>query len=204
MKEKLIKKFDRQAASYNNNRKNRRLEYYRKILLAGAQGNVLEVAVGVGDNFHYYPKEQVKVTAIDFSGEMLKYAESAAKEANVEASFIQANLENINFPKHSFDCIVSTMTLCSYTKPVHILNQMNHWCKPNGQILMLEHGLSSNRFFRFLQHGIDPFSNHFSGCHMNRDIKSLVLESDLYSLKMERYLLDMIYLIWAKPQTREL
>ncbi|MBI3583113.1 MAG: methyltransferase domain-containing protein [Nitrospinae bacterium] len=45
----------------------------RRILLNQAKGNVLEVAVGTGKNFRYYPQD-CQIIAVDLSPAMLKAA----------------------------------------------------------------------------------------------------------------------------------
>jgi len=61
--------------------------------------------------------------------------------------FIESDAEKIDFPKDTFDSIVSTLSLCSYRDHIRMLNNFNKWCKPDGGIYLLEHGLSSNKIF---------------------------------------------------------
>ena len=72
----LIRIFDKQANIYEKRRKDQSQAKWREKLLSSAKGKVLEVAVGAGANFQYYPSG-VEVTAVDFSGEMLKKAKAA-------------------------------------------------------------------------------------------------------------------------------
>jgi len=56
---------------------------WRKRLWAKVEGHhILEVGVGTGKNFDYYPKD-ARITAIDFSGQMLKQAERKRDRKNV-------------------------------------------------------------------------------------------------------------------------
>src|SRR3954468_20823022 len=111
--DKLIRIFDKQAKGYEERRKSQSQAKWREKLLSSAKGKVLEVAVGAGTNFQYYPGG-VEVTAIDFSEEMLKKAKEAAIEEGIDARFIHTDVESFSFEDHSFDTVISTLSLCGY------------------------------------------------------------------------------------------
>ncbi|MOA09898.1 hypothetical protein D3C78_1297590 [compost metagenome] len=54
---------------------------------------MLELAVGTGANFPFYPQE-VKITATDFSEAMLEKAQRAAKYYRLKADFICSDIED--------------------------------------------------------------------------------------------------------------
>lgn len=198
-KEELVRKFDQQARMYEQNRNNQALGLWREKLLKSARGDVLEVGVGAGANFPFYDRDQVKVTAADFSEEMIGIARKVAVKHGIEAEFVVEDVEKLSFPKNSFDTVVSTLSLCSYFDPVKVLNQMNRWCRKGGQILLLEHGLSSYFSISLLQKVLNPLAHRMSGCHYNRDIMRIIDQSDIQVEKSERYWLNIIHLVWAKP-----
>ncbi|GAA0317099.1 class I SAM-dependent methyltransferase [Bacillus carboniphilus] len=200
--EKLVRIFDKQAKTYERRRRQRADRKPRENLIPFAKGKVLEVAVGAGANFPYYPTG-VEVTGVDFSGEMLGKARVAAREEGVSADFIQSDVETLSFPEHSFDTIVSTLSMCGYEDPVKILNLFNKWCKPGGQILLLEHGISSNRLLGSIQTLLNPVYRRFVGCHFNRDIVQLLQQSDIQIDKIEHQMLGIMHKIWAKPSGTE-
>lgn len=112
-KDKIIRTFDKQAKIYEKRRRKRSERKWREKLLSHAKGKVLEVAVGAGANFHFYPQE-VEVTAVDFSEGMLKKAKEAAIEEGIEAHFILSDVESLSFEDNSFDTVISTLSLCGY------------------------------------------------------------------------------------------
>ncbi len=130
---------------------------------------------------------------------MIGIARKVAMKHEIEAEFVVEDVEKLSFPENSFDTVVSTLSLCSYFDPVTVLNQMNRWCRKDGQILLLEHGLSSYFSISLLQKGLNPLAHRMSGCHYNRDIMKMVEQSDIQIEKSERYWLDIIHLIWARP-----
>jgi ubiquinone/menaquinone biosynthesis C-methylase UbiE len=197
-KHQLIEIFDRQARMYERRRKQKAQKKWREKLLHSAGGKVLEVAVGAGANFPFYPRE-VEVTAVDFSPEMLKRAKEAAQEYGIRTEWILSDVENLSFPSDSFDTIVSTLSLCGYENPDAVLERFNYWCKKDGQILLLEHGISSIRPVTWLQRKLDPLFYRSIGCHQNREILSLV-KSHLLIEKYESHWLNSVHMIWAKPR----
>ncbi|QGH33869.1 methyltransferase domain-containing protein [Gracilibacillus salitolerans] len=198
-KEKLIKKYDKQVKIYENKRTNQKLAGWRNKIIKNAYGKVLEVGVGAGANFPYYDRDNVEITGVDFSSEMIQSAKRAASHFQVNAEFIQEDIDELVLEDNSFDCIVSTLSLCSYPDPIVTLNKFNKWCRKDGIILLMEHGLSSNIFLSFGQKMIDPLHTKISGCHCNRNINMLIENSNLQVDHIERYWSDIIYLIWAKP-----
>lgn len=194
----LIKKFDKQANKYNKRRKNDSAYKFREQVFQGVEGKVLEVGIGSGLNFSFYNKD-VELTGVDFSREMLKIAQNVANEYPFKATFIQEDVESVKFNENTFDTIVSSATLCAYQNPVIVLNNFQKWCKPEGKILLMEHGISTNRLLAWLQKNLDPLALKFVGCHQDRNISEIVKKSSLKLIREERYMAGYLYLIWAKP-----
>lgn len=197
-KDKIIRTFDKQAKTYEKRRRIRSERKWRERLLSSTRGQVLEVGVGAGANFHYYPKGS-KVTGVDFSEEMLKKAQEAAIEVGIEAEFILSDVESSSFEDNSFDTVISTLSLCGYENPAKVLNSFNKWCKPDGKILLLEHGKSSNTIIGYIQTMLNPLNRKFVGCELNRDMLQILENSNIHIERMEHYMTGMVHLIWAKP-----
>ncbi|SDJ79059.1 class I SAM-dependent methyltransferase [Sediminibacillus albus] len=197
-RQSLIKKFDKQAKKYNKRRKYDQAYKFRQRIFQEAKGKVLEVAIGSGLNFPFYNRD-IELTGLDFSQEMLKSAQHAAKDYPFKTTLIQKDVETVEFNENSFDTIISSASLCAYQEPVNVLNSFQKWCKPEGKILMMEHGVSTNKSLAWLQKSLDPLALKVVGCHQNRNISSIVKESKLKPIREERYLAGYLYLIWAKP-----
>ena len=178
-------------------------EKWRRQLLSHAFGNVLEISVGTGDNFKYYPVH-VKVTGTDLSGRMIEKAKQTASENGINADFIVSSTEELEFQIQSFDTIVSTFSICEYEDPLWVLNRYNAWCKPGGRILLIERGLSKYRLIRSVQKKWGPHYYRKSGSHIDRDIIELIEKSKLDIKKIERKLAGIIYIVCATPQNGKL
>lgn len=195
-----LKLYDRQAEKYDRlRRKKKSYDHpWRRELLQAAHGQVLELSVGAGANFRFYPPG-VHVTAVDISAVMIEKAKMAAREEGVDARFICSAVEQLRLEPHSFDTVVSTLSLCAYDDPVGVLRLFSHWCLPQGRILLMEHGLARPGVVQWLQHRFDGLQYRHIGCHADRDITRIVQEAGLDIMKEERKLWGMIYLIEAKP-----
>lgn len=197
-RQSLIKKFDKQAEKYDKRRKNDPLYRFRRRIFPEAEGNVLEVAIGSGLNFPFYRRD-IELTGVDFSHEMLIKAEHAARNYPFQTTFIQRDIETLEFNENRFDTIISSTSFCAYQEPVDVLNKFQKWCKPEGKILLLEHGISTKRFLAGMQKMIDPLALRAVGCHQNRNISAIVEQSDVKTIREERYMAGSLYLIWAEP-----
>ncbi|WP_256759344.1 class I SAM-dependent methyltransferase [Cohnella sp. WQ 127256] len=197
-KDKQIRIFDRQAGQYEKKKEPESLRQWRQKLLQHASGHVLELAVGAGANFPFYPAG-VQITATDFSAEMLKKATKAAEQYRTQVEFMLSDINELEFAEHSFDTIVSTLSFCSYKEPLKVLEKLRKWCKPSGEILLLEHGISSNMAFSVGQKILNPLLYRLIGCHHTRNMIDLVNQSGLKITKTESHWLGCIDLIWAKP-----
>jgi len=198
-KDKLIHKFDKQASVYDRRRRNASDRKWREPLISSAYGKVLEISVGAGANFPFYPK-RVEVTAVDFSSDMLLAAKRGAADHRLNVEFIRSDVESLAFPSNTFDTIVSTLSFCGYENPLNVLASLNQWCKPDGQILLMEHGRSSNAIIRSMQNLMNPMFRRMVGCHFNRDIMGMLQQAGLRIEREEHHWMDMIHLLWARPK----
>lgn len=196
---KIIEKFDNQAKLYEKARYNKTLSRLRREIIPSASGNVLEVGVSVGANFPYYTDDVDHLTGIDFSSEMLKHAREAADHYEINPTLIHADIDEVFFEPQTFDTIVSTLTVCGYDDPNATLKKYHAWCKTDGLVLFLEHGLSSNPFLSITQKMINPVFKKIGGCNSNRDIPKLIKTAGFEIIQIKYIWSEIISLIWAKP-----
>lgn len=197
-KQQLIRIFDKQADQYARDREGAKQKLWRQNLLSHAKGDVLELAVGAGANFPYYPSG-VSVTAIDISKAMIEKAQHSAVRNRMNVEFICSDMENVDFEPHKFDTIVSTLSFCSYEEPLALLKKINRWCKPDGHILLMEHGISSYPIVSSIQRGLNPLLYRKFGCHHTRNILQLIQDSGMRIVTAERHWLNMVHLVRAQP-----
>ncbi|MEO0539396.1 MAG: class I SAM-dependent methyltransferase [Cyanobacteria bacterium P01_A01_bin.105] len=156
------------------------LATYRAALLKDVTGDVLEVGFGTGLNLPYYAlaaAQLTSLTVIDANEGM-----GAIAAPRVEASPIPVNLAILNgealpMADASFDCVVSTWTLCSIAKVEQALAEIHRVLRPGGRFFFIEHGRSPDPGLAKWQDRLTPLQKRIAdGCHLNRPIRDLVAQ----------------------------
>lgn len=156
-----------------------RYSKWRGMLWSKVKGNsILEVGVGTGKNFPYYPSD-VEITAIDFSEKMLARARDKAKKQGLPVHLQQMDVQNLTFEDNTFDSVAASFVFCSVPDPVRGLMEIERVCKPGGKVLLLEHVLSANRVPAWLMNLTNPIIVRTMGPNINRRTVENVSKSGL-------------------------
>ena len=141
-----------------------------------AQGKVLEVGVGPGVNFvHYDPARVTKVYALEPNPGMIRMAKRQSHRTELDIEFLDLPGERIPLADGSVDTVVSTFTLCTIPGVVEAIRGIGRVLRPSGKLIFFEHGLSPDLPVRRWQARSEPlFRWAFEGCHVTRDIPSLI------------------------------
>lgn len=170
----------------------------RQQLLEKASGKVLEVAAGTGKNLPYYPVG-CKLSGVDLSFEMLKIARRKAGSLNRHVPFAVMDAEALGLRDRVFDTVVSSFTVCTFPRPVAALREMARVCKPDGRILLLEHGRSDREWLGRWQDRRADKHARFLGCHWNREPQELAREAGLKSFTATRTFFGIFHVMEARP-----
>jgi ubiquinone/menaquinone biosynthesis C-methylase UbiE len=170
----------------------------RKRLFDRATGNVLDVACGYGMNFAHL-LNATHITGVDFSPVMLTMAHAHVRTLGLSADLFEGDAEALDFSDNSFDTVISALSTCSFLNPITALQEMRRVCKPDGRILLLEHGRSNWEWVGRYQdrHVADMLKQ--AGCHWNREPQELVKEAGLKILDAQRTMLGVLHTIEASP-----
>ena len=128
---------------------------------------ILEVGVGTGKNFPYYPAKSI--TAIDFSPAMIKEAQKKRQQLGIVVDLSIMDVQLLDFPDNHFDSIIGTFLFCSVPGPKQGLLELKRVCKPGGEVLLLEHILSSNKLIAAIMHLLNPVTVRLVGANINRE-----------------------------------
>jgi len=110
----------------------------REWVCSRARGEVLEVAVGTGLNLPFY-SDDVLLTAVDLSPEMLTAARARAAELGRKVDLREADAEALPFPDASFDSVVCTLAMCAVPDDRAAIGEMGRVLRPGGRLLLLDH-----------------------------------------------------------------
>jgi ubiquinone/menaquinone biosynthesis C-methylase UbiE len=140
----------------------------REWVCSQAEGDVLEIAVGTGRNFSYYPAD-IRLTGIEISEEMLSLARPRAAELGREFDLRLGDAQSLDFPDASFDTVVCTFSLCSIPDDAKAVAEAHRVLRPGGRLLLIEHVRSPSRPVRAVQRLLDPLTVRFEGDHLLRE-----------------------------------
>jgi len=170
---------------------------WRKILWQKVQGeHVLEVGVGTGKNFPYYPKD-TRVTAIDFSDKMLERAQKKKQRNKLSVELELMDVESLCYADNSFDTVIATFVFCSVPQPHKGLQELYRVCKPGGQVLLLEHVLSTKPMMAKMMNLMNPLIVMMFGANINRQTVKSVQSCGFEKVLLDLASRDMVKLIQA-------
>lgn len=121
---------------------------------------VLEIGIGTGTSFRYYPKD-TEVIGIDISPDMLKKAKNRVEaESLANKQVIMMNGEQLHFPDNSFDKVVGMYVISVTQNPDTLIKEMKRVCKKNGDIYLVNHFSfdTDNVIIKFLEKKLMPIS----------------------------------------------
>ncbi|HLD71893.1 hypothetical protein A3A67_04005 [Candidatus Peribacteria bacterium RIFCSPLOWO2_01_FULL_51_18] len=173
----------------------------RRKLLRKATGKVLEIAVGTGRNFPYYPRG-CAITAIDPSQQMLELAHRRAETLKMHPQLQTMDAQALAFPDHSFDTVVSSLSLCTIPDPVCALREVARVCCPDGKALLLEHGRSNTQWLARFQDRFSAWYRQHCGCRWNHEPLQFVEDAGLEVLSHRRSFFGILHIIEARPDQR--
>jgi len=177
-----------------------RYRQWRQLLWSKVTGKrVLEVGVGTGKNFPYYPAE-AEVTAIDFSEKMLARAREKARKQKVMVNLLPMDVQKMEFPDNSYDTVVATFVFCSVPDSIKGLMEVERVCQPGGKVLLLEHVLSANRVLAWLMNVVNPVVVRVMGPNINRRTVENVVKSGLIVEKVTNLAAGIFKLIEARKK----
>lgn len=121
------------------------LSGWRRDLVAGLQGEVLEIGAGTGHNLPWYPATVTRLVLTEPDRFM-----RAKLEAKVEAGadrtdgtavveVLDRSSDDLGVPDASLDAVVGTLVLCTVPDPAATLAEIRRVLRPGGRFVYLEH-----------------------------------------------------------------
>jgi ubiquinone/menaquinone biosynthesis C-methylase UbiE len=130
--------YDRIAGRYDHS-----IRFFERLLFGDGgvcsqtAGDVLEIAVGTGRNFAYYPRS-VRLAGVELSPTMLALAERRAAELGLAVDLRLGDAQALEFPAASFETLVCTLSLCTIPDHRRAVVEMRRTLRPGGRLLLLE------------------------------------------------------------------
>jgi len=159
---------------------------YRRRLLAGLSGRVLELGAGSGLDFPYYPAEVERVVAVEPEARMREKALVAAAKAPVPVDVVDGVAEDLSAYAGQFDAAVCSLVLCSVPDQRAALAQLRSVLRAResgevGEVRLLEHVRAQGGGLAVVQRALDatvwPWIG--GGCHCSRDVTEAIAPAGL-------------------------
>jgi ubiquinone/menaquinone biosynthesis C-methylase UbiE len=187
--ERLKRHLEREAPTYDH-----RVSFFERVLFGDgrqwvcsrASGEVLEVAVGTGRNFPFYP-QGVRLSGIDLSPAMLEIARKRAGELGVDADLREGDAQQLPFADAFFDTVVCTLSLCTIPDDRRAIAEMKRVLRPGGRLLLLDHVRASSKVWLAAQRVLESLPRRFACEHLLRRPLEHILAEGFEVEQRERY-----------------
>jgi len=147
------------------------LTEWRAELLAGIEGDVLEVGAGTGANLRHYSRDVGRLVATEPDPYMIaKLRKRSLHDRPKGLEIVETEVERMPFADASFDAVVATLVLCSVTDLDRSIAEIRRVLRPGGKLVYLEHVAAEDRPDRYVwQRRVEPFWKRIAGnCHLTR------------------------------------
>ncbi|MFZ5823363.1 MAG: class I SAM-dependent methyltransferase [Bacillota bacterium] len=143
---------------------------WRRSVLAGCRGRVLDLGCGTGANFPVWREiEDLELYAADPDPHMLRRAVKRAERMGLAVQTAGAPAERLPYPDGFFDGVVMTLVLCTVDDPAGAVAEAARVLKPGGEFRFMEHVRAPGPM-GWWQDRLTPLWKRVSGgCHLNRE-----------------------------------
>ena len=149
------------------------LAEYRRRLLEGLSGEVVEIGPGNGLNFRHYPAEVTRLVAVEPEPTLRARARQAAHEVSqkVQIEVIGGVAEQMPLADASCDAVVVSLVLCSVPDQQAAFDEVQRVLRPGGEFRFMEHVRSQGRAAALGQRALDAtvWPLFGAGCHCSRE-----------------------------------
>jgi ubiquinone/menaquinone biosynthesis C-methylase UbiE len=172
-----------------SSRKSRGEDEYRRKLLAGLSGRVIEVGAGNGLNFPFYPESVDQVLAVEPEPVLRKAATKSTAEASVPVEVVEGVSGRLPAEDESFDAGVASLVLCSVPDQPRALAEFRRVIRPGGQLRFYEHVVAQRPLAAGLQRLADAtfWPRVAGGCHLARDTEAAIEHAGFTVESSERF-----------------
>ncbi len=150
---------------------------WRRELLTGLRGDVLEIGAGTGRNLEHY-QELGRLVLAEPDPHMrrrladkvaaLRAGSSGARARTID--LVPWSAEHIESDASSFDAVVCTLVLCSVRDVKQSLDEIRRVLRPEGKLVFLEHVAAEDPSRLAWQRRTEPLWKLVAGnCHLCRD-----------------------------------
>jgi ubiquinone/menaquinone biosynthesis C-methylase UbiE len=147
--------------------------------------------VGTGLNLPHYPDHVRKITTADPNPGMNKRLQRRIDQTGIEVDKHVLGSEELPFNSGTFDCVVSTITLCSIPSVEQALEELYRVLKPGGRMLYLEHGASPDPKVCKWQRRLNWVQGKIGdGCRLDLDVRGLLATQPFGAVEIDNFYME--------------
>lgn len=163
---------------------------YRKSLVEGLAGEVLDLGAGTGALFPYFDRLDsgaLHVTAVEPDPGMRKQAQRRAERLTANIDVVDADAQDLPYDDGTFDAVVVSFVFCTIPDHERALSEVARVLKDGGEFRFLEHVRADGATGKVHDLFTPCWHAVAGGCHLNRETDSLFLSDDRFrTLEFER------------------
>ena len=160
----------------------------RQRVCEGLAGDVVEIGFGSGRNVPFYPRDVTKVAAVEPADMAWRIAGKRVAASSVPVERSGRDGQDLPFADESFDCAVSTWSLCTIPDATAALLELRRVLKPGGTLHFVEHGRAPDESVQRWQHRIEPVWKRVAGgCHLTRPIADLLTSAGFTIIELNDF-----------------
>lgn len=173
------------------------LAEYRRRLLAGLSGEVVEIGPGNGMNFRQYPREVTRLVAVEPEPTLRARARQTADElsqnavssSSIKIEVIGGVAERLPLADASCDAVVVSLVLCSVPDQQAAFREVHRILRPGGEFRFMEHVRSQGRAAALGQRALDATirPSLCGGCRCARETGEAVAAAGFEVSELSRF-----------------
>lgn len=161
---------------------------YRRQLLSGLDGRVLELGCGDGDHFRLFPATVTELVAVEPEENLRRRAEAATAQAACPVRIVPGFAESLPAGDGEFDAAVAALVLCSVSDPQAALAELMRVIRPGGELRFFEHVRSDAPMHAAAQLTVQPvWAQLGGGCHLARNTEQAIRDAGFEIVRIERF-----------------
>ena len=164
---------------------------YRRLTAGLSLGRTLEIGGGTGANIPFYPPG-VRLITVEPNPHMARRFIRTSQERRADTTVVSAIGESLPFADHTFDSVVTTLTLCMVKDLDAVIGEIRRTLRPGGRFLFYEHVISQDKRVGRLQTLANPFWKFATtGCNLDRDTLGAIRRSGFERIELRRFSLSV-------------
>jgi ubiquinone/menaquinone biosynthesis C-methylase UbiE len=162
---------------------------YRRRLVEGLSGQVVEVGAGDGGNFAHYPASVTSVLAVEPEPYLRGKAGQQAEAAPVGVVVVNSTADRLPLPDDSVDAVVMSLVLCSVPDQAVALAEAYRVLRSGGELRFWEHVAAPPGAMETVQKLLDAtiYPPLAGGCHLHRDTATAITTAGFTITTIDRF-----------------